>query len=142
MLAAMNPDTYDRLDALWNRFDNFPEARLIDGGALIKAEAYVAFLEARQIIDKVRLDLANATRQWRPIETFLAEEPETPMVLLWGMNPDSGEHSVMLGYWDDDSQAWYREGQCEGGPAIQPAKWMRLGDLSLPEDRAAAQTAE
>jgi hypothetical protein len=134
----MNPDTYKTLDALWKRFDSFPDVRLVDGGSLIKTDAYLAFLEARRLIEKVRLDLANATRQWRPIETFFNEEPETSMVLLWGMNPDRGEMSVMLGYWDEDLQAWYRECQGNGDPVIEPEKWMRLGDLSLPEDEFVA----
>lgn len=135
---VLTPDTYDKLDALWKRFDAFPEARLVEGGVVIKTDAYLAFLDARRLIEKVRLDLANATRHWRPIGTFFSEEPETPMVLLWGMNPDSGEMSVMLGYWDEDSQAWYRECQCEGDAPIEPTKWMRLGDLSPPEDEFVA----
>lgn len=134
----LNPDTYDKLDALWRKFDSFPEVRLVDGGSLIKTDAYLAFLEARRLIEAVRIDLANATRQWRPINMFFSGDPETPMVLLWGMNPDSGEMSVMLGYWDEDSQAWYREGQGEGDPALEPTQWMRLGDLSLPEDEFVA----
>jgi hypothetical protein len=134
----MNPDAYDKLDALWKRFDASREVRLVEGGSLIKTDAYLAFVEARRIIDAVRIELANATRQWRPIATFFSEEPETPMVLLWGMNPDSGQMSVMLGYWYENSRAWYRECQCEGDPAIEPTKWMRLGDLSLPEDEFVA----
>jgi hypothetical protein len=136
--VVLNPDTYGKLDALWRRFDAFPEVRLVDGGALIKADAYLAFLEVRRLIESVRIDLANATHHWRPIETFFLEEPETPMVLLWSMNPDSGEHSVMVGYWDEDLEAWYRERQGNGDPVIEPTKWMRLGDLSLPEDEFVA----
>jgi hypothetical protein len=136
--VVLNPDTYDKLDALWRRFDHFPEAKLVAAGALINTDAYLAFLEARRLIEKVRIDLANATRHWHPIETFFSEAPEMPMVLLWGMNPEYGQVTVMLGYWDEDLEAWYREGQGNGDPVIEPTKWMRLGDLSLPDDEFVA----
>jgi hypothetical protein len=128
----MTPDTLDQLDALWRKFDSYPEAAFPDsGGALLKTGAYVAFLDARQLIEKLRHELHTEIKGWRPIATYFDAEPETPAVLLWGPHPVSGEDAVMLGYWDEDERAWYREGEgpdIESAP-IEPTKFMAVGEL-------------
>lgn len=133
----LNPDSHDRLRALYKRFDRFPEAKFLkDGGAVLKRDAYVAFLDARQLIDALAQDLWAETKGWRPIATFFEEDAGTPTVLLWAVLPETGEPGVTLGYWDDDSQAWFREceGACDECAPIEPTKWMAVAELMRAAD--------
>lgn len=127
----MNPDTLDRLEALWRKFDSFPEAEFVHGGVRLRTDAYLAFLDARKLIERVRHDLHAELKGWQPIATYHDDEPETPTVLLWAPHPASGEFAVQLGYWDGDERAWYREGEgpdLESVP-LEPTKWMAVGEL-------------
>lgn len=122
----MTPNILDLLDEQYRRFDSHPEVRWTDEGVLLKKGAYLAFLEARKLIEPLRLELYSAIKGWRPIATFFETELETPMVLLW-----DGE--IHCGYWDDDEQSWYLEGQ---GPDLEssqlnPSKWMPLGEVTM-----------
>lgn len=134
----LNPDALDRLEALWRRFDTLPESEFKKGGVTLRTPAYLAFLDARKLIEQLRHDLHAELKGWRPIATFHGGEPETPTVLLWAPHPTSGEFAVQLGYWDDDEPAWYREGEgpdLESAP-LEPTKWMAVGELMrAAEDR-------
>lgn len=128
---ALNPDTYDQLTAAFRKFDNYPEAGHTGRGVVMKTGAFTAFLEARQLIDKLRQEVFAELKGWQDIATYFEAEPETSEVLLWAPHPDSGEHAVLLGYWDDDERAWYRAGRgpdLESAP-LAPTKWMPLGEL-------------
>lgn len=129
----LDPDSYDRLRALYKRFDHFPEARLVEGGAVLKSDAWLAFLELRPLILKALNAIHAELRGWRLMAEFFAEEQDGPTVLLWAPRPESGEMAVMAGYWDDDARAWYREGQ---GPdhesePLEPSLWMAIGEVTL-----------
>jgi hypothetical protein len=127
----LNPDSYDRLHALYKRFSNHPEADFLAGGAaVLKRDAYVSFLDLRPLILEALNAIHAELRGWRPVATFFETEPEAPMVLLW-----DGE-AIALGYWSDDDQAWYRE--CEGpdleSEPLRPTKWMATGELMRAAD--------
>jgi hypothetical protein len=119
----MRPDTYDRLQQLFARFSSFPEIGHTDIGVTVCKDAFVAFLDARQLIEKeVLTDVYAATKGWQPIATYFKAEPETPNVLLF-----DGE--ATLGYYDEDCECCRQAGDCAEDAALEPTKWMRLGDL-------------
>jgi hypothetical protein len=130
----LTPETYDKLTEQYRRFDSFPEAKRTAEGYVVKHAAFLAFLEARRLIEQVRMDLFRETKAWQPIPTFFETEPETPMVLLW--EPRDPDGVICLGYWDDDAQEWYREGcgaDLESEP-LNPTKWMALRELMRSAD--------
>lgn len=47
----IDAELHERLQALFDRFKNVPEARFTDDGAVLKRDAYVAFLDARKLIE-------------------------------------------------------------------------------------------
>lgn len=130
----LDPDSYDRLKALYKRFDSMPEAGRVDGGTVLKRDAYLAFLDLRPLILEALNAIHHEVKGWRPISTFFEAEPETPMVLLWEPRDPGGV--ICLGYWDDDAQDWYREAcgpDLESEP-LNPTKWMPLGELMRSAD--------
>jgi ketosteroid isomerase-like protein len=82
---------------------------------LVRKDAFVAFLDARQLIEKVVLtDVNAATKGWQPIATHFKAEL-TPNVLLF-----DGE--VTLGFYDED---------CESGGRRATAHRMRRRPLCV-----------
>ena len=116
----MKPDTHDRLKALYEKMSNFPErGKTPSGDTIIAGQAFVAFLDARKIIETEMLPTAwSATRDWRPIDDFQEHEPETPNVLVF-----DGE--VKLGFFDEDDDCWR---DATDDSVIEPTKWKRLAD--------------
>ncbi len=55
----IDAELHDRLQALFDRFKNVPEARFTDEGVLLKRDAYVAFLDARKLIETEVLPLLH-----------------------------------------------------------------------------------
>ena len=120
----MKPDTYERLQSLFAKFGGFPEIGHTDIGVTVRKDAFVAFLDARQIIEKeVLTDVYQRTSKWRPIATYFSSEPETPNVLLF-----DGE--VTLGYCDEDCQCWRQAGDCAEDAPLEPTKWMPLSEVA------------
>jgi hypothetical protein len=120
----MKPDTYERLHSLLAKFGGFPEIGHTDIGVTVRKDAFVAFLDARQLIEKeVLTDVYAATKGWQPIATYFKAEPETPNVLLY-----DGE--VPLGYYDEDCECWRQAGDSAEDEALQPTQWQRLSELS------------
>jgi hypothetical protein len=121
----MQPDTYDRMQNLFAKFSSFPEIGHTPDGVIVRKDAFVAFLDARQLIEKeVLTDVYAATKGWQPIATYFKAEPETPNVLLF-----DGE--VTLGYFDEDCQCWRQAGDCAEDEPLQPTKCMRLGEVCV-----------
>jgi hypothetical protein len=130
----LNPDSYDRLRALYKRFDTYPEAEFQKGGVLLKTDAYLAFLDLRKLIEPALININREVAHWRPINTFFTAEPETSLVLLWCPDEYGGE--VVMGYWDDDAKDWYRDQQgadMESEP-LNPTKWMPIAGLMQAAD--------
>lgn len=127
----LTPETHDRLTELFRKFDSFPEVAHTDAGVLMKTGAFLAFLDARQLIETLRHEIHDEIKGWRDIARYFDEEPETACVLLWAVLPESGEPGVAVGYYDPDERSWYRQGE---GPdresvPLEPTKFMALHEL-------------
>lgn len=48
----MTPDLPDRAQALFDRFKAFPEAKFTTDGAFLRRDAYLAFLDLRQMMER------------------------------------------------------------------------------------------
>ncbi len=82
----------------------------------VHKQAFVAFLDASQIIEREVLDdVYGRSRGWQPIGTFFDAEPETPNVLL-------GDGEVRLGLYDADCEYWRLDGHCAEDEPIEPTK--------------------
>ncbi|WP_408591196.1 hypothetical protein [Novosphingobium sp.] len=66
----MTDSLHDRLQALYDRLKSFPEASRCEHGVHLKRDAYVAFLDLRQLIEREVLPaLASKERTsapWQP----------------------------------------------------------------------------
>jgi hypothetical protein len=50
----------------------------------VRKDAFVAFLDVRQLIEKeVLTDVYAATKGWQPVATYFKAEPESPNVMLF-----------------------------------------------------------